>query len=466
MIRFSAAARPIACWISGAGLVLLLIGARTAVAQLPTAPSPAPTTAAEPAVEPTQLSPLPPDEPAALTLTWDDCIALAARRSPTLVAADYAEKASKYSYYGSYDGALPSLTLSNSYSRNNTVNGVAIGSQGLYTGALTANWNIFNMNSVASIRTAKANYSAAMANQRLASANLRYNLRAAFASVYFAKASLDMTRRIEAIQKQNAEEVQLRYQSGNEYKGNMMNANAQYLVARVNTVQAIRSLRAAIKTLDQYLGLDEFSIVAVTGTLVAQSPPNFPARMSDFLESVPSVAVQEAAVANAKASLASAESTLYPNFSVSYTRAREGGSEFPSSEYLWSAGAVLSYPIFGGGPASTYFNVMSGKQTLDGQQAALRATRVAALANLENAWAAYANAVDQAVGEQATLESYRQRNDEGAVRYAAGLVTFDNWQVIVTQWVGAEQTAISDWQQAVTAQAAWEQALGKALGEE
>jgi hypothetical protein len=44
-------------------------------------------------------------------------------------------------------------------------------------------------------------------------------------------------------------------------------------------------------------------------------------------------------------------------------------------------------------------------------------------------------------------------------------VTFDNWQVIVTQWVGAEQTSISNWQSAVTAQAAWEQALGKALGE-
>jgi outer membrane protein TolC len=420
---------------------------------------------APPSEEPTQLSPLPPDEPPSVTLNWDDCVSLAAQRNPSLTAAGYALKAGKYSYYGSYDGLLPSLTLTNSYSRNNTVNGVAIGSQGLYTAAATANWSLFNLSSIASVRSSKANYDQAMANQRLASATLRYNLRSAFASVYFAKVSLDMTRRIEVIQKQNAEEVELRYQSGNEYKGNMMNADAQYLVAKINTIQAIRSLRSAVKTLDQYLGFDEFSNVAVTGTLVAQNPPNFPASMGDFLESVPAVAVQEAAVASAKASLLSSESTLYPNFSVNYSRLREGGTEFPSQEYIWTAGAALSYPVFGSGPLNV-FNVISAKETLHNQEQTLRATRMAALANLENAWANYANAVDQAVGEQAILESYRQRNDEGAVRYAAGLLTFDNWQVIVTQWVGAEQTSITDWQQAVTAQAAWEQALGKALGEE
>ena len=54
---------------------------------------------------------------------------------------------------------------------------------------------------------------------------------------------------------------------------------------------------------------------------------------------------------------------------------------------------------------------------------------------------------------------------EGEVRYNSGLVTYDNWQIIVTSWVSAEQQSISNWQSALTAQAAWEQALGKALGE-
>jgi outer membrane protein TolC len=435
---------------------LLAAAARRAAAQTIVYP---------PSNEPTQLSPMPPDEPATQALTWDDCVAMAAQRNPTLVATDYAQKASHYAYYSSYNGVMPSVVLSNSYSRNNNLNGVTLGAQGLYTAEAAASWSV-GLGAVASIKSAKASYNQALANQRLASATLRFNLRSAFATVYFDQLNLDMTRRIEDIQRQNAEEVALRYQSGNEYKGNMMNSNAQYLVARINTLQAIRSLRQAVKQLDQYLGLDEFSIVSVTGTVAAQPAPNFPARMADYLEDVPAVAVQEAAVQSARASLLTAESTLTPTFSVNYARFREGGAEFPSSEYLWSAGATLSYPILGGGPTATYFNIRSAKATVANQEETLRATREAALENLESAWASYANAVDQAVGEQATLESYRQRNDEGQVRYAAGLLTFDNWQVIVTQWVGAEQTAISNWQTAVTAQAAWEQALGKALGEE
>jgi outer membrane protein TolC len=245
----------------------------------------------------------------------------------------------------------------------------------------------------------------------------------------------------------------------------MMNANANSLVAHVNVVQAVRNLRASIKTLDQYLGLDEFQIVTVTGTVVAQTPPDLPAHLQDFLENRPDVALQEAVVQSAKASVASSEAPLYPNASINYTRFRVGGSEFPDSSYLWSTGATLSWPIFGGGPASVFFNVKSAKNSLLNQQAALRSVREAAIANLENAWANYANAVDQAVGEQAVLESYRQRNAEGEVRYNSGLVTYDNWQIIVTSWVSAEQQSISNWQSALTAQAAWEQALGKALGE-
>ena len=452
--------------------VSLAAFARGAFAAEEPAPAPPTTTAANlaksvaiSADEPSRLSPLPPAQPPTLALTWDDCVKLAVAHNPSLASAEYAQKAGQFTYYSSYNGLLPTVALTNTWTHNNNVNGVSVGAQGLYTAQASVNMNIFNMSSVASIRSAKASYNQALANQRAASATLRANLLDAFANVYFNQVSLDMTRRIAEIQKRNAEEVALRYQAGSEYKGNMMNSNAQSLVANVNVVQAVRSLRASTKQLDQYLGLDEFSIVAVTGTLVAQTPPDLPAHLQDFLENRPDVAVQEAVLQSARASLASSQAPLYPNLSLNYSRFREGGTEFPDHEYLWSAGAVLSYPIFGGGPASAYFNVKSAKNSLLNQESALRAVRDAAVANLETAWAGYANAVDQAVGEQAVLESYRQRNEEGAVRYASGLVTFDNWQIIVTQWVGAEQTAINDWQAAVTAQAAWEQALGKALGE-
>jgi len=405
------------------------------------------------------LAPLPPTEAPTKTLTWDDCVALAALKNPALVSSEYARKASRASYLGSYNGIMPSVNLSNSFSESN-------GSRRpLYQGQFQANWDLLNMGQVASIRSAKASYSQAQANLRQASANLRFNLLSAFAQAYFAERNVDVARRILDIQRRNAEEVTLRYQSGKEYKGNMMNAKAQLLQAQASLGQSLRALHATRRALDQQLGLDDFEDVAVTGTLVAQMPPDFPAHMADYVDQRPDVAVQQANVQTANASLATAQSTLFPELTANYTRGRLGLTEFPSSSYSWSAGATLSYPLFGSGPTSTLMAIKSAKAGLQSQEETLRSVRNAARVDLENSWASYSSAMDNATAQTALLESLRQRNDEGQIRYASGLLTFDNWQVIVTQWVQAEQQEIQAQQSAVTAEGQWEKSLGKALGE-
>jgi len=177
------------------------------------------------------------------------------------------------------------------------------------------------------------------------------------------------------------------------------------------------------------------------------------------------VLLQEAVVKSQRASVASAQSPLWPSLSASYTRSRSGPYEFPDPNYGWSAGAVLSLPIFGGGPTSTYFAVKSAKNSLEKSLQDLRTVRDAAIVDLENTWAAYANTMDGLRVAEANLESSRQRNAEAEVRYASGLITYDNWEVIVAEWVSAEQQDKQAQLNAVTAQAAWEKSLGKALGE-
>src|SRR6185295_3999232 len=92
-----------------------------AAALVCSAPAWAAGTASARSAQPQEVSGLPPEEPAALTLTWDDCVRLAAERNPALVAAEYAKKASRLSYEGSYNGLMPSLSLTNTYNRNSTL---------------------------------------------------------------------------------------------------------------------------------------------------------------------------------------------------------------------------------------------------------------------------------------------------------------------------------------------------------
>ncbi|MCX5796698.1 MAG: TolC family protein [Elusimicrobia bacterium] len=406
------------------------------------------------------MSPLPPEQAPDRVLTWEDCVALAAQKNPGLVSSQYAKQAGRASYLGSFNGLLPGVSLSNSYSSSN-------GSSGKpgYSAAASASISLFDMGQIAGIRSASAGYSQAEANLRQASASLRFSLRSAFTQAFIAEKNVEVARKILEIRQRNSEEVSLKYQSGKEYKGNMLNAQAQLLQSRASLAQALRSVRTARRALDQQLGLDDFSAVSVTGTLTALAPPELPADLDELISNRPDVLVQEAVIKAQRASVASAQSPLWPSLSADYTRSRSAGYEFPGSNYGWSAGATLSYPIFGGGPTSTYFAVKGAKNNLEKSLQDLRSVRNAALVDLENNWAAYANAVDQLRVAEASLESARQRNAEAEVRYASGLLSFDNWEVIVGEWVSAEQQAIFAQSGTVTAQAAWEKSLGKALGE-
>lgn len=403
-----------------------------------------------------------PDVPAsARALTWDDCVRAAFEKSPDLLSATRASEQGRASWLQSYNGVLPSASLSNSYASGSATNGRAG-----YSAAASASMSVFDMGKIASIRSASASYDQTLASLRSASASVRFALRQAYANVLFAEESVDVARTVLAIRKTGADMVTLRYQSGHEYKGNMMNAQAQQLQAEIGLAQAIRSLRSTRRAFARQLGFDDFAEVTATGTLSAAAPPPPPTDESSLVEHRPDVQLQEAVLKSAKASVASSETSLWPSLTANYARTRGSAPrEFPGSPYGWTAGATLSLPLFAGGPTAAYFSIAASKRGLEKAEQDLRVSRDAAVVDLENAWASYANAVDQALVQRATLASSRQRNDEADVRYASGLLTFDNWTVIVSQRVSDEQSAVQTVRDAVVAQAAWEKSLGRVLGE-
>jgi len=407
------------------------------------------------------LAPVPEPRPVARVLAWEDCVRLALDRSPDLTAALRASEASRASYRQSYNGVLPNVALSNSYA-----SGSAAAGRASYSAAATAGVSLFDLGKISSIRSASASYDQSLASLRQASANVRFGLRSSYASVLLADINVEVARRILEIRRVGAEMVSLRYQSGHEYKGNMMNASAQRLQAEAAVAQSRRALRSTRRAFARQLGLDDFEEVAATGTLAAAEPPPPPADVFSLLAARPDVQLQEAVVKGAKASVLSSESPLFPSLTATYARTRgAAGREFPSGPYGWTAGATLSYPLFGGGPTNAYFAVQASRRGLEKSEQDLRTTRDAAVADLESSWASYANAVDQVRVQRASLESSRERNDEADVRYASGLLSFDNWTVIVSQRVSDEQSAVQSLRDAVVAQAAWEKALGKILGE-
>ena len=392
-------------------------------------------------------------------LTWEDSVVEAARANPTLASSRLSVDANRASYYSSFNGFLPSLSLSNSVSQSNASR------QSAYSASASASLTLFSVGQAASIRSASAALNAAEASLRTASAALRSSLRQAFSALLFAQSSLETARRITAIRRHDAELVNLRYEAGRESKGNMLRAKAQALQAGFSVASAERDLRTSRREMARLLGREGFEAFVATGTF-ASAPP--PARPEDFRALLPlrtDVAAAEASLRSSKASLDSANSVFWPTLAASYSRTRTGPTEFPSARTGWSAGASLSYALFGGGPAAAYLNTKASRLGYEKTQSDLSAARQAALSDLESAWSRYADASDQVIVQDALLEAARQRNDEADIRYGSGLLSFDNWEVIVSDRVSTERNALSARRTALDAETAWHRALGRALGE-
>ncbi|MCB4792552.1 MAG: TolC family protein [Elusimicrobia bacterium] len=396
-------------------------------------------------------------------LSWPDCVSLALRNNPFLASSRHSLEASKSSYYGSYNSLMPQVSLSHSYSDSSS----SLPGSANWQTAGSARLNIFNKSQITSIKTSQAFFSQSEISLRQASSTLRLNLRRAFYQLLFAQKKIEVSQIIMKMRQDEGQLVSLRYDSGTEYKGNMQRAEAQLLQAKADLAQALRDLRIAQRAINQQLGLDDFTVIKVTSTLNIQEPGDLPKDEVSLLRNRPDIGLQGIVVRIAELNLKQAKSSTWPNLSASYSLSSQGQDEFSTglagSESAW--GVSLSYPLFGSGPTATYYAIETAKNNLKKAKQDLRTAVQEAISDIETTWSDFAGAVDQAKVQAALLEAARTRNDEANIRYDSGLMTYDNWEIITSDRINQERQVIQAQLNALVAQAAWENALGKQLEE-
>ena len=391
-------------------------------------------------------------------VTWPQIEVAALQMNPQLASAVDTRDAQDSAYKGSYNGLLPSVSLTNGWTAASGVNSGWQAQAGV-------NVNLFDASRIASIKSAAAALDKASAQLWSVSASVRFQLRQAFLTLLYTQESRDVALTVADIRARDAEMVSLRFESGSESLGNKLRADAQNLQAQEDIAQVSRDLRTTTRALIAQIGREEFTEVTATGTLVAAAVPDLPKDDESLLARRPDVSIQDASIKAAKATVSSARSSIYPSLSLAYNRTTTGASEFPSSQYGWTAGATLSVPVFGGGLMSVYHDVKAAQKNLVAAKETMRSVRGQALIDIETAWSNYAKAAAQVRVQSSLLEAARQRNDEADVRYTSGLLTYDSWEIITSDRVNQETQALQARLTAATAQALWEQALGVRLGE-
>lgn len=392
-------------------------------------------------------------------LGWERCEAIAGAANPDLSSARFSLESSRAAFYQSFNAVMPQVNLSNSLNEGRIMPVYRWSAQA------TASINLFDASSIADIRAASAAVSVNEANLRKASADLRQSLRSAFTHLLFAQESVKVARLVSDLRESAAGQIALRYNSGTEAKGDKMLADAQALQARLSIVAAERDLRAAQRELAQRLGREEYENFVASGTLGAAAPPPRPEDLRSLLALQPEVVIAQAQARQAGVGVERAESSLWPSLTGDYVRALIGPAELPRASYGWNAGLTLSYPLFAGGPTSTWFGTKAAKRALDAAEMNLSSARVAGITSLESAWASYADAVDQVQIQEALLAADRQRNDEADIEYRSGLLIYANWEVIASARISEESQMINALRSVMDAETSWNRALGRALGE-
>jgi outer membrane protein len=398
-------------------------------------------------------------QPVSTALTWQDCVALAARNNPDLLSALQSLKASHADYKGSYNGILPQVSLSNSYSEGSRAGATTSGS---WTLQGNASLNLIDFGEWANIQSALASYKQSEASARVASSSVLLDLYRAFAGLLYAQESVDVNAAILKTWKMNAQMVNLRYQSGRESKGNNMNTQAQFLQAESALEQAKRELHVSQQRLNQALGKDGFSVLAVTGTWTSSTSPTPRPDLNVLLSGLPAIQVQEALVEQAVARVKSAHSSLWPRLSLNYGRGTTGRTEFPQTPF-WTFSGTVNLPIFSGGPTATYYASASAQRNLEKANHDLRSVRNQALTDLETTWSAFAEAEEQVRVQNAFLMASRQRKEESDVRYQSGLMSFEDWNRVVVDYVNFQTSFLRAEQNLILAEAQWRFTKGDAL---
>jgi len=122
-------------------------------------------------------------------------------------------------------------------------------------------------------------------------------------------------------------------------------------------------------------------------------------------------------------------------------------------------------PLFGGGPTATYYAVSAANKNYAKALEDLHATRLQALGSLESSWSGFAQAEDQVRVQRAFLDSAIQRKQESDIMYQNGLMSYQDWQLIMNDYVNFQKSYLSAEQNLISAEGQWRFATGQQLGE-
>jgi outer membrane protein TolC len=387
-------------------------------------------------------------------LSFEDSIGMAARQNPSLRGSRADLTAAEHDVARARAGFLPQVSASAGYTD------ATDGRASSRSNSVTASQNLFaGFQDDAKLKQAHANRDSTEAALVQTKAQLSHDLKSAYAGLLYAQRNVELTEDIRRRVEENLRLVQLRFESGRENKGSLLQTRASMSQARLDEAQAQQDLNSAQAELGRIIGRPDEEWRA-SGAI----PINEPAGAPDFAalaRGAPSTVQADARQRAADQAVRVARASYFPSVDVRATRSHNSGDDIVNAGTQNNVGASLSIPIFSGG--RDYHGERSALAAADAAKAQSESVQSDVLVALRRAYAGYLQAVEQVKLAREFLDAAEVRASIARAQYQNGLASFSDWDRIESELTQRQKESLIAQRDRVTAEAAWELAQGKGV---
>ncbi len=364
------------------------------------------------------------------TINLDRCIEIALMKNPTIVAAkntvnvnenivgqtksNYYPQVSGTAGYNRFSGQLSSSAV------NQPFVSVASGSYDQYAAAFTLSQNIYDFGKTATqVQIQNLNYDSSKSDLENTSQQVIQSVKQAYYAVLQAKSNRQVVQDTVKQTEQHLEQAKGFYEVGTHPKFDVIKAEVDVSTAKLNLIKAENDFRITVVNLNNAMGVPEApEYTLYEGLSFERYEITFEAALSRAYESRPDMKSIVAKRKAAEVSIESAKTGYYP-FLTGNASYNWVGGRIDEIDHGWTAGAVLSFPIFSG--FLTKYQVEAAKSTLNVVKANEESLKQSVFLEVQQSYLTLRAAEEAIPTAKLGVEQAQENLDIANGRYAAGV---------------------------------------------
>lgn len=353
-------------------------------------------------------------------LSLDQCIEIALRKSPGILAAQSTAEAGRGRIGQARAAYYPQISLSGGYSASVLPPDPTNTRQDLYTASATLNQTIFDFGRTWNqVTVAQRTHDAARSDVRTATAAVVLNVKQAYYGLLRAEKNRDVFRETVGQFEQHLSQARAFYETGVKSKFDVTKAEVDLSNAKLNLIRGENALRIARVTLNNAMGAPEMPAYTIEDTLsFRKSELTYETAAERAFRNRPELASLTAKRQAAEASLSLARSGYLPTLSGSATYYRQDTLS-PPEETGWNAGVTLTFPLFSG--FLTTYQVKEASENRNTLTANEEALRQSILLDIQQSFLNLQEAEERVAVAGLTVQQAEENYAIAKGRYEAGV---------------------------------------------